>query len=66
MIPRLELAGIVQAADCLTGVQCNAVSVQDFTCLIPKPIVVIGKLNGVPVRVLFDSVILCQLPYQIS
>ena len=54
-IPRLELAGIVQAADRLTGVQCNAASVQDFTCLITKPIVIIGKLNGVPVRVLFDS-----------
>ena len=26
-----------------------------FTCLITKPIVIIGKLNGVPVRVLFDS-----------
>jgi hypothetical protein len=38
-----------------THLQRNAALTRDFSCIVPKPLVVVVKINGHPARALFDS-----------
>jgi hypothetical protein len=53
--PVLSTAGIQIPCGTLAALQRNAAVPKDFTCVIPKPIVVVVQINGQPARALLDS-----------
>lgn len=54
-IPELRLHGVQIPRDKLAAIERNASIPRDFSRVIPKPIVVVARINGQPVRALIDS-----------
>ena len=46
---------IVLPKDQISALQRNAATTKDFTCLIPKPIIVVVDVEGQPARLLIDT-----------
>jgi hypothetical protein len=53
--PNLEVYGIQVPQGSYAGLQRNATVPKDFTCMVPKPVVIVVHINGHPACALLDS-----------